>query len=83
MERVSLLFRSAIYALRGGFLIRPFVIAVLLGAAGAVMSSVEEAVPAIHLWIPEILFPSREDPQVTQVSSTIIILQWYLAGWYS
>jgi uncharacterized membrane protein len=67
MERIPLLFRSALYALRGGFLIRPFVIAVLLGAAGAVMSSVEEAVPAIGPWIPEILFPSREDPQVAQV----------------
>ena len=67
MERIPLLFRSALYALRGGFLIRPFVIAVLLGAAGAVMSSVEEAVPAIGLWIPQILFPSRDDPQVAQV----------------
>jgi len=72
MERIPLLFRSAMYALRGGFLIRPFVIAVLLGTAGAVMSSVEEAVPAIGAWIPEILFPSREDPQVAQAILTTI-----------
>ncbi len=67
MERIPLLFRTAMYALRGGFLIRPFVIALLLGTAGAVLSSLEEAVPAIGLWIPETLFPSREDPQVAQV----------------
>ena len=72
MERIPLLFRSAMYALRGGFLIRPFVIAVLLGIAGAVMSSVEETLPAIDLWIPETLFPSREDPQVAQAILTSI-----------
>ncbi|HKO08035.1 MAG TPA: DUF2254 domain-containing protein [Alphaproteobacteria bacterium] len=66
-ERLPLLFRSAMYALRGGFLIRPLAIAVLLGIAGAVLSSLEEQVPAISAWIPETLFPSREDPQVAQV----------------
>ena len=66
-ERLPLLFRSAMYALRGGFLIRPLVIAVLLGIAGAVLSSLEEQVPAISAWIPETLFPSRADPQVAQV----------------
>jgi uncharacterized membrane protein len=66
-ERLPLLFRSAMYALRGGFLIRPLVIAVLLGVAGAVLSSLEEQVPAVGAWIPETLFPSRADPQVAQV----------------
>jgi len=65
-ERLPLLFRSAMYALRGGFLIRPLAIAVLLGIAGAVLSSLEEQVPAISAWIPETLFPSRQDPQVAQ-----------------
>jgi len=55
------------YALRGGFLIRPLVIAVVLGAVGAIFSSVEETVPQINAWIPTILFPSREDPGVAQV----------------
>ena len=72
MERIPLLFRSAMYALRGGFLIRPLVIAVLLGVAGAVMSSVEEALPTIDLLIPEFLFPSRDDPQVAQAILTSI-----------
>jgi uncharacterized membrane protein len=67
MENIYLRFRSAMYALRGGFLIRPFAIALLLGAAGAVLSSLEETVPAISAWVPSILFPSREDPQVAQV----------------
>jgi uncharacterized membrane protein len=64
---VPLLLRSIIYALRGGFLVRPLVIALLLGLAGAVLSSVEEQVPGVGAWLPTILFPSREDPQTAQV----------------
>jgi uncharacterized membrane protein len=67
METIYLRFRSAMYALRGGFLIRPLTIAIILGAAGAVLSSLEETVPAIGAWVPSILFPSRDDPQVAQV----------------
>ena len=55
-----------LYTLRGGFLIRPLVIAVLLGVAGAVLSEAEEAIPAIGAWLPRTLFPSRQDPQVAQ-----------------
>src|SRR6202789_2846560 len=67
METSYLRFRSVMYALRGGFLIRPLAIAIILGAAGAVLSSLEETVPAIGAWVPSILFPSRDDPQVAQV----------------
>ena len=66
-EHLRILFRSAMYALRGGFLIRPLVIAVVLGALGAVLSSLEEATPLISAWIPSALFPSRQDPGVAQV----------------
>ena len=66
-ERLPLLFRSATYALRGGFLVRPLIIAVVLGAAGAVLSSLEESSSAISAWIPNILFPSHQDPGVAQV----------------
>jgi len=66
-ERLPVLFRSAMYALRGGFLIRPMAIAMVLGAAGAVLSSLEEAIPGISAWIPSTLFPSHEDPGVAQV----------------
>ena len=66
-RRLPLLFRAIAYALRGGFLIRPFVIALALGAVGAVLSSLEEQFPALGAWVPATLFPSRQDPQVAQV----------------
>ena len=66
-ERLPILFRSAMYALRGGFLVRPLAIAVILGAVGALLSSLEESLPGISAWIPNTLFPSREDPAVAQV----------------
>jgi len=71
-RRLPDLIRSAMYALRGGFLVRPLVIAILLGVAGAVLSAAEEAVPEIGAWIPAILFPSRQDPQVAQAILSVI-----------
>jgi len=65
-------FRKAAYALRGGFLVRPMMIALVLGLAGGVLSSLEEWEPALHGWVPETLFPSDQDPQVAQtILSTI------------
>ncbi len=55
------------YALRGGFLVRPLAIALILGAVGALLSSLEESLPGISAWIPNTLFPSHEDPAVAQV----------------
>ena len=66
-ERLPVLFRSAMYALRGGFLIRPLAIALVLGIAGAALSSLEETTPQINAWIPNTLFPSHQDPGVAQV----------------
>ena len=66
-ERLPALFRSALYALRGGFLIRPLAIALVLGAAGAVLSSLEESYTEVGSWIPTVLFPSRQDPGVAQI----------------
>jgi uncharacterized membrane protein len=66
-ERLPVLFRSAMYALRGGFLIRPLAIALSLGIVGAVLSSLEESVPQIGAWIPNTLFPSDRDPGVAQL----------------
>jgi uncharacterized membrane protein len=63
-ERLTLMLRSALYALRGGFLIRPFLIALFFGTLGAVLSSVEEYSPGLDAWIPEVLFPAHQDPQV-------------------
>ena len=66
-ERLPIHFRSAMYALRGGFLIRPLAIALSLGIVGAVLSSLEESVPQIGAWIPNTLFPSHRDPGVAQL----------------
>jgi uncharacterized membrane protein len=72
IKRLPALLRSASYAFRGGFLIRPFVIALTLGTAGAVLSSLEERVPAIGSFVPDVLFPSHADPQVAQAILTSI-----------
>jgi uncharacterized membrane protein len=61
------LLRNAMYALRGGFLVRPLLISIALGLAGAVLSSLEETVPAVSAWVPSVLFPSHADPQVAQI----------------
>lgn len=65
--RLLSLLRTAMYALRGGFLVRPLLIAIALGLLGGVLSSVEETVPAMSAWVPTSLFPSRSDPQVAQI----------------
>jgi uncharacterized membrane protein len=66
IERLRLLFRNILYNLRGGFLVRPLTIALVLGCAGAVLSWFEEIHPSIGDWIPKVLFLSRADPQVAQ-----------------
>ncbi len=65
--RVPLLFRHAVYNLQGGFLVRPLIIAVALGLAGGLLSTLETAEPEIARWVPFALFPSRSDPQVAQI----------------
>jgi uncharacterized membrane protein len=64
--------RSVAYALRGGFLVRPLMIAIDLGLCGAVLSSVEESTPLLVDWVPSTLFPSRQDPQVAQAILSVI-----------
>src|SRR5450755_4587377 len=71
-KTLPLRLRSAAYALRGGFLVRPLLIAVFLGLCGAMLSSVEESTPLITAWVPTTLFPSREDPQVAQTILSVI-----------
>jgi uncharacterized membrane protein len=66
-EPLSLLFRRVMYNLRGGFLVRPLTIALALGCAGALLSSLEEAAPVLSTWAPVALFPSHADPQVAQI----------------
>jgi uncharacterized membrane protein len=65
--RLPLLVRSATYALRGGFLIRPLLISLALGLTGMILSSLEESYPVVSAWVPHALFPSRADPQIAQI----------------
>jgi uncharacterized membrane protein len=55
------------YNLRGGFLLRPLIIALTLGFAGALITWLEETFPALGQLVPVGLFPSHSDPQVAQV----------------
>src|SRR5579863_4550166 len=55
------------YNLRGGFLLRPLIIALALGFLGALISWLEEVMPAISDLVPRAMFPSHSDPQVAQV----------------
>jgi uncharacterized membrane protein len=71
-KRLPLRLKSAGYALRGGFLVRPLLIALALGLCGAVLSSVEEAAPVTAAWVPTMLFPSHQDAQVAQVILSVI-----------
>ncbi len=66
-QRLPLWLRHVLYNLRGGFLVRPLIIAVALGFLGALLSWIEEAVPGAADWVPRALFPSHSDPQVAQV----------------
>jgi uncharacterized membrane protein len=63
---LRLLLRQATYNLRGGFLVRPLIIALVLGCAGAMLSWLEETFPALSDVVPGALFPSHSDPQVAQ-----------------
>jgi uncharacterized membrane protein len=63
-ERLALMLRSALYAMRGGFLVRPLLIALVFGAVGAILSFAEEYIPELDAWIPGVLFPAHQDPQV-------------------
>ena len=65
--RWALQFRRFMYSLRGGFLVRPFVIALSLGTLGALLSWFEESFPVLSGWTPRALFPPVGDPQVAQI----------------
>jgi uncharacterized membrane protein len=67
IERLRLLIRRTLYSLRGGFLVRPLTIALVIGGVGALLSWFEESHPWIGDWAPRVLFLSHADPQVAQV----------------
>lgn len=67
LNRFPQFFRHVTYNLRGGFLVRPLVIALTLGCIGALLSTFEASDPRMHGIIPHWFFPAREDPQIAQV----------------
>ena len=65
-KSLPLFVRHAMYNLRGGFLIRPLIIALALGCAGAVLSWLEEEFPAVSAWVPgpcSRRTPTRKSPR--------------------
>lgn len=66
-RRLPLLLEQVGYNLRGGFLVRPLIIAVTLGLTGALFSMLEAAFPVLSAWVPRGLFPSHADAQGAQV----------------
>ena len=66
-KRIPLVIRQVAYNLRGGFLVRPLIIALTLGCVGALLSFLEELIPGFSDFVPKMLFPSHSDPQVAQV----------------
>ncbi len=61
------IFRSYIfYSLRGGFIVRPLIITLVLGALGATLTVLESLYPWMSRWVPRLLFPYPHDPQVGQ-----------------
>lgn len=64
---IKQLLRHATYNLRGGFLVRPLIIAVVMGCGGMLLSQLEAAYPALSGWAPSCFFPSHADPGIAQV----------------
>ena len=66
-KRLPFWLRHIMFNLRGGFLLRPLIIALTLGCAGAILAWLEETYPTLGEYAPAALFPSHSDPQVAQV----------------
>jgi uncharacterized membrane protein len=65
-ESLQMLLRSTAYAVRGGFLVRPFMIALTLGAVGLIISRAEALSPGASALMADWLFPARADPGLAQ-----------------
>ena len=67
VNRLPRFARHLAFELRGGFLVRPLIIALALGFTGGLLSTLEAAVPGANSFVPSWFFPSRSDPQVAQI----------------
>ena len=59
---VERLFRHALYELRGGFLLRPLVIAAVIGAFGIAFPLVRDAYPSVDAWVARLPILAPRDP---------------------
>jgi uncharacterized membrane protein len=57
---------NIMYNLRGGFLVRPLIIALVLGSLGNLLPHLEHAYPVLTTGLPTGIFPSRSEPAVAQ-----------------
>ena len=64
--RLPLIYHNVMYNLRGGFLVRPLIIALVIGAFGNFLPHLELWFPVTSTWVPIALFPSRGEPGVAQ-----------------
>ena len=63
---------NIMYNLRGGFLVRPLIIALILGSLGNLVPHLEQTFPFLNAGLPAGIFPSRSEPAVAQaILSTI------------
>jgi uncharacterized membrane protein len=65
-RRLPILVRHILYNLRGGFLVRPMTIVLVLGCAGMFWPWLESSYPVVSDWVPRLLFPSHADPVLAQ-----------------
>ncbi len=63
---LSQILHHVFYNLRGGFLVRPLIIALALGTLGNLLPHLEQQFPGIDAWVPDAVFPSRGEPMVAQ-----------------
>lgn len=67
ISRLTTFLRHVMYNLRGGFLVRPVIIALTLGLLGLIFSVIEETSPIFTSWGDNSYFPANSDPQLAQV----------------
>src|SRR5690348_12002759 len=56
------LFRHALYELRGGFLVRPLVIAAVIGAFGIALPLIRDYFPSVDAWVASLPILAPRDP---------------------
>lgn len=63
---------KVLYNLRGGFLVRPLAITLILGSCGILLANLELLHPALGAWIPPIFALAHAGPQVAQTVLTCV-----------